>query len=163
MSGRRETRTSTSHCITFDQLSLHQTSSVRVQIEFLYSILPWLPSVATCSHVLGPTIDWATNTWQSQNSQSVRLISGVLVAIVARWKTKKIFLFSGLMQSKIQIQLLSRNGGFIFCCGEMALVQWTMWRSCTSSSLHSFSLFCRLCFPSLQLPHLLSWRCDLLQ
>lgn len=84
MSGRREIRTSTSHCITCDQLSLHQTSSVRVQIEFLFSILPWLPSVATCSHVLGPTIDWATNTWQSQNPKSVRLISGVLVAIVAR-------------------------------------------------------------------------------
>ncbi len=73
----------------------------------------------------------------------------------------QVFFFRDLMQSKIQIQLLSRNGGFIFCCGEMALVQWTMWRSCRSSSLHSFSLFGCLFFPSLQLPQLLSWRCDL--
>lgn len=74
---------------------------------------------------------------------------------------KNLHFFRDLMQSKIEIQLLSRNGGFIFCCGEMALVHWTMWRSCRSSSLHSFSLFCCLCFPSLPLPQLLSWRCDL--
>ncbi len=100
MSGRRETRTSTSHCITCDQLSLHQTSSVKSS-GWVFIFDPAMTSI--CCYLLscvGSHNRLSNRHMAITKSKSVRLISVVLVAIVARWKKKKSSFFSGFDEIK---------------------------------------------------------------